>query len=70
MHQLPSEKYLSVMMRGTQAVTSAPEIAAAAGQQIVEPEHLLKALLEQVGIACVVLTACTHLGWSIRQLFG
>lgn len=31
-----------------QAITLAPQLAAAAGQQLVQPEHLAKALLEQV----------------------
>ncbi len=35
------------MCHATQAVTAAPEIAKQYSQQIVETEHLLKALLEQ-----------------------
>lgn len=31
-----------------QAISTAPQLAAATGQQLVQPEHLAKALLEQV----------------------
>jgi Clp amino terminal domain, pathogenicity island component len=38
-----------------QAISTAPQLAAAAGQQLVQPEHLAKALLEQVRATLQVL---------------
>ncbi len=40
--------------RMPQAITSAPQLTAAAGQQLVQAEHLAKALLEQVSTSEVV----------------
>ena len=41
-----------------EAIAHTPDIVKAAGQQQIESEHLLKALLEQVGLAISILTKC------------
>ena len=43
-------------MHVSQAISTAPQLAATAGQQLVQPEHLAKALLEQVRATSSVLT--------------